>query len=168
MDPCAELTLRLIRTGQEALDPRSSLVGWVLFPEMKQVSWSEARDALTSAPKPVLVAALIEPGAMALWGTDALGQQGRAALESQIRNQSAYYDAKLSALSLGGSDAIETPDGEFRLSVAEFTRWTCEYCTTVIGVGLESSPSPGTGRLLVRRPGGHQPPIGLVEPARYR
>jgi hypothetical protein len=132
---------------------------------MKQVSWSEARDILASAPKPALVAALIEPGAIALWSMAALDHQGRAALEHQIRNQSEYYDAKLSALGLATSDAIETPDGEFRLSVAEFKRWARDYCITVIGVGMGTSPSPGVGRLLVRRPGGHQAPIGWVDPA---
>ena len=165
MDLRAELTLRLIRTGQEALNPQSSMVDWTFFPEMKQVSWSEARDHLASAPKPALVAALIEPGAIAVWGPAALVHDGRAALEYQIRNQSAFYDAKLSALGLAVSDLIETPDGEFRLSVAEFKDWALEYCITVIGVGIGASPSTGIGRLLVRRPGGHQAPIGWVDPA---
>jgi len=141
------------------------MVGWSLFPEMKQVTWSEARNTLGVAPKPLLVAALIEPGAIALWTMAALEHQGRAALEYQIRNQSEYYDAKLGALGLATSDAIETPDSEFRLSVAEFKVWAREYCITVIGVGMGTSPSPGVGRLLVRRPGGHQAPIGWVDPA---
>jgi hypothetical protein len=164
MDRCAEMTLRLVRTGQEALDPRSSLIGWTLFPSIKQMSWSEARDILASAPKPVLVAALIEPGAIALWSMAELEHQGRAALEYQIRNQSEYYDAKLRAIGLATADAIETPDGEFRLSMSDFKQWTHDYCMTVIGVGMGISPSPGVGRLLVRRPGGHQPPIGWIDP----
>ena len=165
MDHCAELTLRLIRTGQEALDPRSSMVGWALFPAMKQVSWSEARDILTSAPKPVLVAALVEPGAIALWSMATLEDQGRAALASQIRNQAEYFDAKLNAPGIATLDAIETPDGEFRLSPADFKQWVSDYCLTVIGISMEISPSSGIGRLLVRRPGGHQPPVGWVDPA---
>jgi hypothetical protein len=165
MDVRAELTLRLIRTGQEALDPRSSMVDWMVFPEMTQVSWPGAAEILASAPKPVLVCALVEPGTIALWSMAALAHRGRAALEHQIQNQSGYYDAKLSALGLAVADSIETPDDEFRLSVAEFKEWAREYCITIVGVGMGASPSAGIGRLFVRRPGGHQAPVGWVDAA---
>ncbi|HEY4320725.1 MAG TPA: hypothetical protein VGM77_06035 [Gemmatimonadales bacterium] len=166
MDPCAELTLRLIRTGQEALGPRSSTVAWTFFPEIIRANWSEARDILAAAPKPALITPLIESGAIAMWSMDMLGDRGRASLEHQISNQVEYYGAKLHAGGMTSSDAIETPDGEFRVSVDEFRQWTRDYCINVIGVGLGPGPTPGTGgRLLVRPPGGHQAPVGWVDPS---
>src|SRR4051812_3983938 len=144
MDVCAELSLRLIRTGQEALGPLSSFINWVICPEMKNATWTEAGELLATSQKPVLIAPLVEPGAIALWSLAALEQQGRAALEYQVSNQSQYYDEKLSALGLAISDTVETPDGEFRLSIAEFKRWAREYCISLIGIGMIRSPSAGT------------------------
>lgn len=165
MDLCAELTLRLIRIGQEALDPRSSMIDWTFFPEMRRASWSDARDILVAAPKPALVAALVEPGAVALWTSTALEGESRSALEYQVANQCEYYNEKLAGLGLVDSDEIETPDSEFRLPVSEFRRWATEYCISSIGVGMTASQSPRIGRLLVRVPGGGQPPVGWTNRA---
>ncbi|HRP08693.1 MAG TPA: hypothetical protein PLL69_09405 [Gemmatimonadales bacterium] len=165
MDPAVELTLRLIRAGQEALNPMSSLSGWVLFPSLKQLQWREARDMLSSVPKPVIVAALVEPGAVALWSAPELTPEGRRSLDAQIRNQRDNFEAMISAIGLDPSDEIETPDQGFRLSVTDFRRWTQDYCISVIGLSLAASSTPRTGRLQVRRPGGHQPPVGWMDAA---
>jgi hypothetical protein len=163
VDPCAELTLRLIRTGQEALGPMTSRVGWTFYPELKSASWAEARDILAAVPKPAIVAAIVEPGMLALWSMDALGERGRDALAYQIRNQCAYYDEKLTAVGVDATGEIETPDGDFRLSVAAFRQWAQDYCIAGIGIGMEPGPTPQTGRLLVRPPGGSRPFIGSIE-----
>lgn len=165
MDPAAELTLRLIRAGQEALDPKSSLLGWTFFPVIRHLSWSDACDLLAAAPKPVMVAALIEPGTIALWSAPDLDETSKPSLDDQLRNQCAYFDAQLDGLGLAPTDEVETPDQLFRLGVTEFRVWVREYCISVIGVGLSASSRPGTCRLHVRRPGGHQAPIGWEDPA---
>jgi|CXWL01.1.fsa_nt_gi hypothetical protein len=165
MDPAAELTLRLIRAGQEALDPKSSLLGWTVFPEIRHLSWVETRNLLAEAPKPLLVAALIEPGVLAYWKAAELDAPSHQSLDDQISNQCAYFDSKLELPGLALVDEVETPDQTFRLSVADFRRWVREYCISTVGIGMSTSPRQRTARLHVRRPGGHQPPIGWEDPS---
>lgn len=165
MDLCAELTLRLLRAGQEALNPRSSDIGWVFFPEQRPVGWAEAGDRIEAVPKPAIIAALLESGWVAVSSLERLAADHRSDLEREFANQVQYFSDKLAALALTDHDFIETPDGEFRLSVAEFKRWVREYSVPPIGIGLALSPVPHTGRLLVRPPGGHQAPLGWIAPA---
>jgi hypothetical protein len=83
MDACAELTLRLVRAGQEALNPRSSMVDWVFFPENQHATWAQAREILTGAAKPLIVVPLLEPGHIAIWSVGALQPQHHSALERE-------------------------------------------------------------------------------------
>jgi hypothetical protein len=164
MDPCAELTLRLVRNGQEALKPLSSLSNWLLLPDHRELTWDQAGELLTAARKPVIVAALLEPGAIAFWSLDSLRQESVRAMDREFANQRQYFSDKLEALGLTGDDRVETPDGEFQLSVADFRRWGTEYTVTV-GIGLSKSPRARTARVLLRPPGGGGPPVGWVDPA---
>jgi hypothetical protein len=127
MDACAELTLRLVRTGQEALNPRSSLLDWVFFPEHQHATWSQAREILTAAGKPLIVAPLLESGSVAIWSISALQSQHRAALEREFANQCQYFSEKLAALTLDDTDHVETPDGGFTVTVAELRQWATQY-----------------------------------------
>lgn len=163
MDVCAELTLRLVRVGQEALTPRSSMVDWVFFPIHQHATWSQAREILTRAAKPVIVAPLLESGSVAIWSVDAFEPQHRGTLEREFANQVQYFNEKLAALTLKDTDQIETPDGAFTLTVRELRQWATEY-TVPIGIGMTASPMPHRGRILVRPPGGGRP-VGLTERA---
>jgi len=162
MDVCAELTLRIVRAAQEALNPRSSLVGWFFFPAHRQISWSDANQALASASKPLIVAPLVEPGSIAVWSIDTLESSDRKRLEYEFANQRQYFREKLEMLGLNDSDHVETPDGEFRVTVAEFRGWSAEY-SIPIGIGMSRSPTPNTARLLIRPPGGGGPPVGWID-----
>ncbi len=162
MDACAELTLRLVRAGQEALNPRSSRIDWVFFPENRHATWSQARDILAGAAKPVIVAPLLEPGTVALWSIDALQPEHRIAAEREFANQWEYLNEKLATLALGDTDQIETPDSAFTLTVAEFRQWAKQYAVDV-GISITASPVARTGRLLIRPPGGGRP-VGWLEP----
>jgi hypothetical protein len=162
MDACAELTLRLVRAGQEALNPRSSMLDWVFFPEHQHATWSQAREILTGAAKPLIVAPLLESGSVAIWSVGAIQPQHRAALEREFANQCQYFNEKLAALALDDTDQIETPDGSFTLSVAELRRWATEY-TVPVGIGMTASPVARRGRILIRPPGGGRP-VGWIEP----
>ncbi|HEV7387017.1 MAG TPA: hypothetical protein VGN73_00265, partial [Gemmatimonadaceae bacterium] len=161
MDACAELTLRLVRAGQEALNPLSSMVDWVFFPDHQHATWSQAREILTGAVKPLLVAPLLESGSVAIWSVGEFQPQHRAVAEREFANQCQYFDQKLAGLALGDTDQIETPDGTFTLTVAELRQWATEYAVAV-GIGMTASPVAGRGRILIRPPGGGRP-VGSIE-----
>jgi hypothetical protein len=161
MDTCAELTLRLVRAGQEALNPVSSMLDWDFFPEHQHATWSQAREILTQAAKPLIVAPLLESGSVAIWSVAALQPQHRAALEPEFANQCQYVNEKLAALALEDTDHVETPDGTFTLTVAEFRQWAAQYAIHV-GIGMTASQVPRTGRILIRPPGGGRP-VGWID-----
>lgn len=163
MDVCAELTLRVIRLVQETEQLYSTSVQWVFFPVGRHARWADARDILAATPKPVLVAALLEPGWIAVWSLGEMSVQDRARAESELENQCGYFDDKIRRLGLGDSDriALTTFAGEFTMSVADFQRWVREYALSV-GISLDKSKVAGTGRIVVRPPGGGRP-LG-VEP----
>lgn len=166
MDVCAELTLRIIRLVQEHDLLNRSSVGWHFFPGYRHAPWSTARDILAAAPKPLIVAALVEPGALAMWSVGEMRpSEERDSCEHAFANQCAYFDEKLRLLGLGDGDAIalRTPAGEFMMTVADFRRWMSEYALSV-GLSLESS-AVGAGRIIVRLPGGGRPPLGVESAA---
>lgn len=162
MDNCAELSLRIIRAGQEALNPQSSPVAWRFFPERPDVTWSDARNRLAATEKPVIIAPLLESGSVAIWSINGFTPEHRAIAEREFANQCQYFTEKLSALGFGDADHVETPDGDFRVTVPEFKRWATEYAVNV-GIGMTKSPDARAARILIRPPGGGRP-IGLVDP----
>jgi len=165
MDACAELTLRLVRAGQEALNPRSSMVDWVFYPDHQHVTWSQAREILIGAAKPLIVAPLLESGSVAIWSVSALEPQHRTVMEREFANQCEYFNEKLAALALDDTDQIETPDGTFTLTVAELRQWATQYTVTV-GIGMTATPVARMGRILIRPPGGGRP-VGYIEPGHH-
>ena len=46
------------------------------------------------------------------------------------------------------------------MSVADFRRWMSEYALSV-GLSLDKSSIAGTGRIIVRLPGGGRRPLGM-------
>ena len=158
MDVCAEFTLRIIRLAQETVQLNRTSVEWMFFPEGRHGPWTAARDILAATPKPVMIAALLEPGAIAMWSVDEMLPSERARAEHEFANQSAYFEEKLSLLGLGNGDsiALTTLAGEFTMTVADFRRWMREYALS-LGVGLDRSSVSGTGRISVRPPGGGRP-----------
>jgi hypothetical protein len=162
MDACAELTLRIIRLAQEHDNLNRSSVQWHFFPGDRRVPWSAARDILSATPKPAIVAALVEPGALAVWSLNEMRPAERDGAERAFANQTAYFDEKLRLLGLddGDSVALTTNAGELAMTVADFRRWMSEYAVSV-GVSLDRSSVAGTGRILVRSPGGGRPPLGM-------
>jgi hypothetical protein len=158
---CAEFTLRLVRVAQEALNPLSSMRDWIFFPEHQHATWAQAREVLTQSKKPLIVAPLLESGAVAVWSIDSLQPQDRAPLEREFANQCKYFNEKLAAFGLGGSDQIETPDGAFRVTAGELRQWATQY-TVPVGIGMTASQAGRGGRILIRPPGGGRP-VGLVD-----
>jgi hypothetical protein len=161
MDTRAELTLRLVRAGQEALSPLSSMVDWDFYPEHQHATWAHAREILATAEKPLIVAPLLESGSVAIWSISALQPEHRIASEREFANQCQYLNEKLAALALEDTDHVETPDGEFSLTVAEFRQWATQYAVFV-GIGMTASPVAGRARILVRPPGGGRP-VGWID-----
>lgn len=158
MDVCAELTLRIIRLAQETEQLNRTNVEWVIFPDGRHAPWSATRDILAATTKPVMIAALLEPGWIAMWCLADMPPQDRARAESELENQCAYFDAKLRMFGLGDDDriALTTVAGELTMSVADFRRWMREYALS-IGISLDQSKMPATGRIVVRPAGGGRP-----------
>ena len=164
MDLCAELTLRIIRLVQETESLNRTWREWMIFPDGRRAPWAGARDILAATSKPVMVAALLEPGWIAMWCFGEMSSADRALADSELENQCGFFDAKLRAYGLGDDDriALTTLAGEFTMSVADFRRWMREYALSV-GIGLDKSKVAGTGRIIVLPPGGGRP-LGM-EPA---
>ena len=161
MDDCAELTLRVVRFAQERRDLQSSLAHWHFFPGSRRATWSEAREILSVAPKPVIVAALLEPGTLALWHLDDFDASERDGAEHEFANQQAYINEKVSLLGLADDDSVilDATGSVFQTTVAEFKRWAKEYATS-LGITLTRSSDAHIGRILIRPPGGG-PPLGM-------
>lgn len=160
MDTRAELTLRLVRIAQEALQPHSSLVDWMLFPHYRHARWTDARQLLATAAKPVLVVPLLEPGCLSFWSARDLTPDARRQLEDELANQRQYFASRLDGYALTRPAFVESPDGAYRLPLSDFRKWTAEYC---IPIGLSMTKSaPDTARILVRPPGGHRQPVGWI------
>jgi hypothetical protein len=164
MDVCAELTLRIIRLVQEHDDLTRTSVKWHFFPGERHAPWAAARDILSARPKPVIVAALVEPGALALWSVGALHSPERESCERAFASQIAYFGEKLRVLGLEDADAMSltTPAGELAMTVADFRRWMSEYAVSV-GVSLDRSSTSRSGRVVIRPPGGGRPWFGVED-----
>jgi hypothetical protein len=161
MDVCAELTLRIIRLAQETESLSRTWVEWVIFPDGRYASWAGTRDVLAATPKPVMIAALLEPGWIAMWPLADMSAADRAHAGAELENQRDYFDKKLRILGLGNDDrmTLTTLAGELTVSVADFRRWTSEYALSV-GLSIDKSKVAGVGRITVRPPGGGRP-IGI-------
>lgn len=159
----AELTLRVSRLVQQSASARGvTSPEWFLVPAFRPATWAEARTLLTDAPKPLIVAPLVEPGLLGIWEVGRLEPEHRAAAERALANQVAFHTERIPLHGLSATDTLSltTADGPFTLSVAEFMQWSREYATPA-GVSVTSTPVPGLGQILVRPPGGGGPPLGV-------
>src|SRR5947199_270545 len=111
MDICAALTLHVTRFVQMPVEAPASPLRWTFVPEGRRAGWHEAGDLLSNAPKPLMVAPLLEPGLLGTWGISALGGSDRARADHELSNQLAAFDDQASELELGDDSRIlfETP-----------------------------------------------------------
>jgi hypothetical protein len=160
MDAAAELTLQIAQAMQRR-DISQSPPHWIFWPEGTRATWAEARDLLASAPKPLLIAPLIEPGSLGLWQASAFDEAKRTAFGHQFQNQLGYYAEKLTALGLSPGDTLRFDAGNSpcTIRVSEFLTWAAEYALAA-GISLGESTEARCGLILVRPPGGSAPPLG--------
>jgi hypothetical protein len=161
MDRGAELTLQIARLLQQRADATRSPVGWSFWPQGGRATWEEARAFLAAAAKPVLVAPLVEPGALGVFTLDQFPEPVQRQMASQFANQLGYYTEKLEHLGLGDGASLRFEPGtpECVLSVSEFMQWARDYAIGV-GISIARGPDAGVGRIIVRPPGGGRPPLG--------
>lgn len=163
MDSGAELTLQIARLVQlHGRQLSRSPLTWSFWPHGEQVGWDEARDLLAAAPKPLLVAPLIEPGALGLWEVAGFDAARRETVRRELANQVAYYAGKFASFAVGGDGHVRL-DGHGRsctMGVASFLRWAGEYAISV-GVSAAPTAEANVARIIVRPPGGGAPPIGV-------
>ena len=161
MDKCAELTVRLVQLLQEDAIKLKPTFGWSVVPQLQTRTWEEAREALSAAPKPVLVAPLLEPGQLAFWSVSALEEVTRERLTREFANQSEYYTEKLQVCKLDGGATLrlQSADSELALSMAEFRAWFRDY-SLLAGVTVQTTADPNVGAIVVRPAGGGRAPLG--------
>jgi hypothetical protein len=164
MDLGAELTLQICRLMQEHGRARGSRQYWTFMPEMQRASWDEARERLLDAPKPLIVAPLLEPGMLAIWSRAALDPAQRAGAELSARYREEYLTEQLLLGGLDDTSTIRFPAAgiDLTLSVPEFRQWYRDY-DVAIGISLGPDESAGAGRLLLRVPGGGAPFVGGID-----
>lgn len=161
MDRRAELTLRIVWLAQEARRSRRSMRDWLFLPQFRRAAWGEAIAILEEAPKPLLVAPLVEPGHVAVWPLGLLDEPHRATAAANMAGLDAYFSEKLRLCGLDDTSTIvlHTDDADVELPMHEFRRWYRDY-TVAVGVTVSRGDRAGVGRLLVRAPGGRAPPLG--------
>ncbi len=161
MDIGAELTLQIVRLVQARPGAARSPAFWTFWPQGGRATWAEARDFLAGAAKPVLVAPLIEPGAIGVFTLGQFPEPVQRRLASEFENQVGYYEEKLASVGPadGASLRFEPATEECVLGVGEFMRWARDYAIGV-GISIAPSPEPRVFRITVRPPGGGGPPLG--------
>ena len=160
MNVQAELTLQIARLVQPR-NQRRTPAGLMFWPDGFRVTWAEANAFLADAPKPVIVAPLVEPGLLGLWSQADISAARKDAFAAELANQRQYYEEKLHALGLGPQDLIhaEWTTPEQTVTVNDFLRWADDYVMPV-PISLERSDESGAVRLIVSPPGGGAPPLG--------
>ncbi len=148
MDTSAEFTLRLLEASQPPGKRNSLGSSWYFFPALAKASWDEAREILTAAAKPLVVAPLPEPHHIAIWGPDAAPK-----VTWHINNQLEFTKDKLQRLGLTDTDAIVlgTERGDFTISVPDYMRWLSEY-TILARIVLTRTMDPRVGQFLILSP----------------
>jgi hypothetical protein len=158
MDLCAELTLQIAHLVHEQGNPPRSPACWQLLPHGGRASWTEAREILSRAPKPLMVAPLAEPGCLGLWSLGNLDEKGREILQHETDFLADYYSDRLE----GYDTVVFTPStSELRWSADELHRWSREYSMAAVDVWVVKDSRPGVARLTVRPAGGTAPPLGM-------
>src|SRR5690348_4153001 len=133
MDICAELTLRIMELAQAARQSRHSTREWFFVPAFRHATWVEANAMLADAPKPVVVAPLIEPGYIAIWPLQRLDEEHRSRAAQHMANLDMYYGQKLAMCGLGSTARLQlrTEHDDLELSMVDFQRWYREYAIAV-------------------------------------
>lgn len=153
MDVGAELALRLARLVQQRTFAPDGFDAWFLVPTFRKVSWADARDLLSAAPKPLIVSPLPDPGFLGLWPLATVPETDVAGSRHHVANQVAYFRAKLTGLGYTTEDHVSFADGEelLTLSVPEFLSWCAEYAVFA-GTTVERREEAGIAWLVVVRP----------------
>ena len=153
MDVGAELALRLARLVQLRTFAPDGFDAWFLVPNFRKVSWAEARDLLSAAPKPLIVAPLPDPGFLGIWPLSTVSETDIAGSRHHVANQVSYFRAKLTALGYTTKDHVTFADGGelLTLSVPEFLGWRAEYAVFA-GTTVEHREEAGVAWLIVVRP----------------
>jgi hypothetical protein len=166
-DIAAELTLRLARFVQMPEDPPASPARWFFVPEFYSAHWEEAADLLAAAPKPLIVAPLLDPGILGTWFLGALTGVHRSRAEHHLQNQQEFFASQLEHFGLVDTHTIVFESGadETVLDVANFKRWLQEYVVCLGSTLQRSAPAPHSAALIVRRPhGGWSPGLSCEHP----
>lgn len=166
LDLCAELTLQVLRFVQQPADPPCSPLHWLFIPEGRRTGWLEARQLLADAPKPLMVAALSEPGMIGSWGIRALRDHDLARAEHSLINQQQWLEEAATRYRWAAGDKIlfETAADSLELPLDELRRWLREYAIFAGWTVGEGPDAARPGRLFIRKPNGGWSPGMICKP----
>jgi hypothetical protein len=160
LDPCAELTLQVLRFVQQPLENPSFPRRWTLIPEGQRLGWVAAREWLASQPKPIMVAALAEPGLIGTWSATGVPDKGAENTAQSFASQQQWLEGAVAKYGWTDSDRVlfETVGDSLELSLTDLRRWLREYAFFAPWTVGEGPDRERPARLLVRRPDGSWSP----------
>ena len=163
-----ELTLAMLHFVQPAPRPSSAFV-WTLWPQGRRLSRAALCDVLESMPRPVLISAHANPGALTAISLAEVPDDTRPKLEWECTNQMACLTEMLAAVhpgSLPSHVLLELPDRELIISGEDLVQWAHEYAVTTCGWRLSSltGDQRATVRMLLLHPNGDWSPGDACEP----
>lgn len=156
MDRCAELTLHVLRFVQQPLDPPCSPREWLIVPEGRRLGWIATREHLAGLPKPLMVAALAEPGMIGTWNVATLPDQSAASARQSFASQQQWLEGAVAQYGWSAGDRVlfETAGDSLEMSLADLRRWLQEYAFFAGWTVSEGPDQDRPARLLIRRPDG--------------
>ena len=167
MDQAAELALHICRFVQMPLDSPSWPRDWAFVPGGDRRDRAETIKLLAAAPKPVVVAPLVEPGMLAMWSIAELSGEARRRVEHEFANQAGWVARLVTELHLSESAAVvfETASDRFILTVAELRGCFRDVAVIAGWMLVRGSSKDAPTRLTIRKSNGVWSPGGPSAPA---
>jgi hypothetical protein len=147
--------LRFVHAGRNGAQPAI----WYVVPNPAPLSYPGLCKALDEHPKPILVAALAEPGLVGVWSFASEDSPQKQFLRSNLRSQLAYLKHKVAALAPDNPEVtvLLEIEGESEVySLAQLEAWARDFGVVACGWTMTNNEDDSRAplRLILRRPDG--------------
>jgi hypothetical protein len=121
MDHAAQLALRICRFVQMPLNSPDWPREWRFVPGGGRADREEAIKLLVDAPKPVIIAPLVEPGMLATWCVANMSGEPRRRVDHDFANEVGWVERFAAELSLSETDEVifDSASDRFMLTLIE-------------------------------------------------